>query len=209
MRIIDHFSNLLRNLYPGQEATVRTEHGTRDWFKTGKGVCQGCILSPCLFNLFAEYFMWNAGLDESQLESRLLGEGSTTSEMQMIPLVAESEEELNSFSMRVKEKSEQTGLKLNIQQTKTMTSGPITSWQIEVARWKQCQILFYWAPKSLQTVNVAMKLRCLLLGRKAVSNLDNILKSRDVTLPTKVQIIKVMVFPEVMYGCLTLDHKEV
>ena len=111
MRIIDHFTSLLRNLYPGQEATVRTEHGTRDWFQTGKGVCQGCILSPCLFNLFAEYFMWNAGLDESQLESRLLGEGSTTSEMQMIPLVAESEEELNSFSMRVKEKSEKAGVK--------------------------------------------------------------------------------------------------
>ena len=120
MGISDHFTCLLRNLYAGQEATVRTAHATVDWFQIGKGVRQGCILSPCLFNLYAEYIMRNTGLDEAQLESRLLEEISITSDMQMTsPLfMAESEEELKSLLMKVKEVSEKVGLKLSIQKNK-------------------------------------------------------------------------------------------
>ena len=118
-------------LYAGQEATVRTGHGT-DWFQIGKGVRQGCILSPCLFNLYAEYIMRNAGLDEAQAGIKIAGEISITSDMQMTPpFMAESEEELKSLLMKVKEESENIGLKLNIQKTKIMASGPITSWQID------------------------------------------------------------------------------
>ena len=122
----------LRNLYAGQEATIRTGHGTTDWFQIGKGVRQGCILSPCLFNLYAEYIMRNAGLEEHNLESRLPGEISITSDMQMTPpLWQKVEEEVKSLLMKVKEESEKVGLKLNIQKTKVMASGPITSWEID------------------------------------------------------------------------------
>ena len=128
MGIPDHLTYLLRNLYAGQEATVRTGHGTTDWFQIGKGVRQGYILSPCLFNLYAEYTMRNAGLDEYRLESRLLGEISITSDD--TTLMAESEE-LKTLLMKVKEESEKVGLKFNIQKTKIMASGPTTSWQID------------------------------------------------------------------------------
>ena len=114
-------------------------------------------------------------------------------------LMAESEEELKNLLMKVKEESEKVGLKLNIQKTKTMVSGPITSWQVDEEKVER--ILFSWAPKSLQMVTAAMKLKCLLLGRKAMTNLDSILKCRDITLPTKVRIVKAIVFPVVMYGC--------
>ena len=126
MGIPDHLTCLLRNLYAGQEATVRPGHGTTDWFQIGKGVRQGCILSPCLFNLYAEYIMRNAGLDEAQLESRLLGGISITSYADDTILMAESEE-LKSLLMKVKEEIEKVGLKLNIQKTKIMASGLITS----------------------------------------------------------------------------------
>ena len=130
MGIPDHLTCLLRNLYAGQEATVRTRHGTTDWFQVEKGVCQGCILSPCLFNFHAEYIMRNTGLEEAQAGIKIAGRninnlryaGDTT-------LMAVSEEEL-SLLMKVKEKSEKVGLKLNIQYTKIMASIPITSWQI-------------------------------------------------------------------------------
>ena len=112
--------------------------------------------------------------------------------------MAESEEELKSILLKVKEESEKAGLKLNVQKTKIMAPGPITSWQIMGKQW---QTLFLGAPKSLQMVTVAMKLRYLLLGRKVMTNLDSILKSRDITLPTKVHLVKAMVFPAVMYGC--------
>ena len=131
MGIPDRLTHLLRNLYAGQEATVRTGHGTIDWFQIGKEVCQGCILSPFLFNLYAEYIMWNAGLDEAQVGIKIAGEISITSDMQMIsPLMEESEEELESLLMKVKEENEKAGLKLNFQKSKIMASGPITSWQI-------------------------------------------------------------------------------
>ena len=127
-----HLTCLLRNLHAGQEATVRTGHGKTHWFQIGKGVCQGCILSPCLFNLYAEYIMRNAGLEEAQAEiktgrrniNNLRYADDTT-------LMAENEEELKSHLMKVKEKSEQDGLKLHIQKMKIMASGPITSWEID------------------------------------------------------------------------------
>ena len=132
MGIPGHLTCLLRNLYAGQEATVRTRHGTTVWFQIGKGVCQGCILSPCLLNLHAEYIMRNAGLHEAQAGIKIskrninklrYADGTT--------LMAESEEELKSLLMKGKEESEKIGLKLNIQKTKIMASGPITSWQID------------------------------------------------------------------------------
>ena len=128
----------MRNLYVGQEATVRTGHGTRDWFQIGKGVCQGCILSPCLFNLYAEYIMRNSGLEETKAEIKTAGRNINYLRCaDDITFTAESEEELKSLLMKVKEESEKTGLKLNIQKTKIMASGPITSWQIDGEQWKQ------------------------------------------------------------------------
>ena len=132
MGIPDHLTCLLRNLYAGQEATVRTGHGTTDWFQTGKGICQGCILSPCLFNLYAEYIMQNAGLDEAQAGIKIAGRNiNNLRYADDTTLMAESEEDLKSLLMKVKEESEKVGLKLNIQKTKIMASGPITSWQID------------------------------------------------------------------------------
>ena len=132
MGIQDHLICLLRNLYAGKEATVRTGHGKTDWFQIGKGVPQGCILSPYLFNFYAEYIMRNAGLEEAQARIKIarrninnLGYADDTT------LMAESEEELKSLLMKVKEESEKVGLKLNIQKTKIMASGPITSWEID------------------------------------------------------------------------------
>ena len=132
MGIPDHLTRLLRNLYAGQEATVRTGHRITDWFQIEKGVLQDCILSPCLFNLYAEYIMRNAGLEEAQAGSKIAwrninnlryADGTT--------LMAESEEELKSLLMKVKEESEKVALKLNIQKTKIMASEPITSWEID------------------------------------------------------------------------------
>ena len=149
MGIPDHLTYCLRNLYVGQEATVRTGHGTTHWFQIGKGMHQGCILSPCLFNFYAEYIMRNAGLDEAQAGIKIARRN--TNNLRYADdsiLMAESEEELKSLLMKVKEDSEKVGLKLNIQKTKIMASGPITSWEME-KQWKQCQTLYFWAPKSL------------------------------------------------------------
>ena len=131
MEVPDHFTCLLRNVYAGQEATVRTGHGTKDWFKIGKGVHQGHILSPCLSNLYAENIMRNAGLDEAQAGIKIARRNiNNLRYADDISLMAESEEELKSLLMKVKEESEKVGLKLNIQKTKIMASGPNTSWQI-------------------------------------------------------------------------------
>ena len=127
MGILDHLTSLLRNLYTGQEATVRTGHGTTDWFQIGKGVCQGCIFLPCLFNLYAEYIMRNAGLDEAQVEIKVAERNTNNLKYaDDITLMAESEE-LKSLLMKLKEESEKVGLKLSIQKTKIMASSPITS----------------------------------------------------------------------------------
>ena len=132
MGIPDHLICLLRNLYAGQEATVRTGHGTTDWFQIGQGVCQGCILSPCLFNFSAEYIMRNAGLEEAQAGIKIAGRNiNNLRYTDDIALMAESEEELKSLLIKVKEESEKVGLKLNIQKTKIMASCPITSWEID------------------------------------------------------------------------------
>ena len=131
MAIPDHLTCLLRNLYAGQEVTVRTGHGTTDWFQIGKGVHQGCILSPCLFNFYAEYIMRNAGLDKAQAGIKIAGRNiNNLRYTDDTTLIAESEE-LKRLLMKVKEESEKVGLKLNIQKTKIMASGPITSWQID------------------------------------------------------------------------------
>ena len=138
MGIPNHMTCLLRNLYAGQEATARTGHGTLDWFQTGKGLRQGFILSPCLCNLYTEYTMGNAGLDEAQAGIKTARRNiNNLRYADDTNLLAESEEDLKSLLMKVKEESEKVGLKLNIQKTKIMASGPITSWQILGKQWKQ------------------------------------------------------------------------
>ena len=132
MGMPDHLTCLLRHLYAVQEETVRTGHGTIDWFQIGKGVRQGCILSPCLFNFYAEYIVRNAGLEEAQAGIKIAGRNiNNLTYADNTTLMAESEEELKSLLMKVKEESEKVALKLKIQKTKIMASGPITSWQID------------------------------------------------------------------------------
>ena len=129
MAIPDHRTCLLRNLYAGQETTVRTGHGTTDWFQIGKGIHQGCILSPCLLNFYVEYIMRNAGLEETQAGIKIARRNiNNLRYADDTTLMAESEEELKSLFMKVKEESEKVGLKLNIQKTKIVASSPITSW---------------------------------------------------------------------------------
>ena len=159
---IPNHCTCLRNLYVGQEATVRTGHGITDWFQVGKGICQGCILSPCLFNLYAEYIMRNAGLDEAQAGIKIGRRNiNNLRYAEDTTLMTESEEELKSFLMKVKEESEKFDLKLNIQKTKIMASGPTISWQIdgETVETVADFILGWGAPKSLQMVTAAMKLK--------------------------------------------------
>ena len=193
MGIPDHLTCLLKNLYSGQETTVRTGRGTTEWFQIGKGVRQGCILSPCLFNFYAEYIMRNAGLEEAQAGIKIARRNiNHLRYADDTTLMAESEEELNSLLMKVKEEHEKVGLKFNIQKTKIMASGPITSWQIDGET----------GSKITADGDCSHEIkRCLLLGRKAMTHLDSVLKSRDITLLTKVCLIKAMVFPVVMYGC--------
>ena len=160
MGIPGHLSCLWRNLYADQEATIKTGHGTINWFQIGKRVCQDCILSPCLFNFYAEYIIRNAGMDEAQAGVAVAGRNiNNLRYADDTTLRAESEEELKSLLMKVKEESEKVGLKLNIQKAKIMTSGPISSWQIDGKQWKQWLTLIFWAPKSLQVVIAAMKLK--------------------------------------------------
>ena len=160
MGIVDQITGLLRNLYAGQEAKVRTGHGTMDWFKVGKGVRQGCILSPCLFNLYVEYIMCNARLDKVQAGIKIAGRNiNNLRYADDTRLMAESEEELKSLVMKVKEESEKAGLKFNIQKTKIMASSPISSWNINGENVEQWQISFSWAPKSMQMVMAAIELK--------------------------------------------------
>uniref|UniRef100_A0A8C0AFS8 RNA-directed DNA polymerase n=1 Tax=Bos mutus grunniens TaxID=30521 RepID=A0A8C0AFS8_BOSMU len=203
MGIPDHLTCLLRNLYAGQEATVRTGHGTTDWFQIGKGVCESCILSPCLFNFYAEYIMRNAGLEEAQAGIKIAGRNINHRRYaDDTTLMAESEEELKSLLMKVKEESEKVGLKVNIQKTKIMASGPISSWEIEGETVEIVSDFILGGSKITADGDCSHEIkRRLLLGRKVMTNLDNILKSRDITLPTNVCLVKAMVFPVVMYGC--------
>ena len=142
------------------------------------------------------------GWKKQKLKSRLLGEISITSDMQMTPRLGESEEELKSLFMKVKEESEKVGLKLNIHKRKMMASGPITSWEIDRETVETVSDFIFWGSKVTADGDCGYEIkRCLLLGRKVMTNLDNIFKSRDITLPSKVSLIKAMVFPVVMYGC--------
>ena len=169
MGIPDHLTCLLRNLYAGQEATVRTGHGTTDWFlKIGKGVHQGCILSPCLFNLHAEYIMRNTGLEETQAGIKIAGRNiNNLRYADGTTLMAKSEEELKSLLMKVKEESEKVGLKLNIQKTKIMASGPITSWQIDG---ETVSDFIFWGLQNHSDGDCSHEItRHLLLGRKVMT----------------------------------------
>ena len=204
MRIPGHLNYLLRNLYVNQEAIVRTRHGTTDWFQIGKGVHLGCKLSPCLFNFYAEYIMRNAGLEETQAGIKIARRNNNhhLRYADDTTLMAESEEELKSLLMKVKEESENVGLQLNIPKMKIMASGPITSWQIDGETVKTVSDFIFLGSKITADGDCSHEIkRRLLLGRKVMTNLDSILKSRDITLPTKVRLVKAMVFPEVMYGC--------
>ena len=150
MGIPDLLTCLLRNLYAGQEAIIRTGHGTTDWFQIGKGVCQSCILSPCLFNFYAEYIMRNPGLEETQAGIKISRRNiNNLRYADDTTLMAESEEELKSLLMKVKEKSEEVGLKLNIHKTKIMASSPITSWQIDGETVETVADFIWGSPKSL------------------------------------------------------------
>ena len=203
MGIPDHLICLLRNQYAGQKATVRTGHGTTDWFQIGKGVCQGCILSPCLFNLYAEYIMRNTGLEETQAGIKIAGRNiNHLRYSDDTTLMAESEEELKSLLMKVKEESEKVGFKLNIQKTKIMASGPITLRQTDGETVETVSDFIFWGFKITADGDCSHKIkRRLVLGRKVMTNLDSVLKSRDITLPTNVCLVKPVVFPVVMYGC--------
>ena len=161
MGIPDHLTCLLRKLYAGQKETVIIRHGTTDWFQIGKGVLQGCLLSLCLFNLCAEYIMWNSELDEAQAGIKIARRISINSDTQVIlPFMAETEEKLKSLLMKVKEEREKAGLKLNIQKMKIMASGPIPSWKIDGKTVETVtDFIYLGAPKSLQMVTVAMKLK--------------------------------------------------
>uniref|UniRef100_A0A4W2CM83 Reverse transcriptase domain-containing protein n=1 Tax=Bos indicus x Bos taurus TaxID=30522 RepID=A0A4W2CM83_BOBOX len=203
MRIPDHLTCILRNLYAGQEATVRTGHRTTDWFQRGKGVHQGCILSPCFFNLYAEYIMRNAGLEEAQAGIKIARRNiNILRYADDTTLMAESEVELKSLLMKVKEKSKKVGLKLNIQKTKIMASSPITSWEIDGETVETVSDFMFLGSKITADGDCSQEIkRRLLLGRKVMTNLDSVFKSRDITLPTKVHLVKAVVFPVVMYGC--------
>ncbi|MFI3839441.1 reverse transcriptase domain-containing protein, partial [Staphylococcus hominis] len=181
-----------------------------NWFQIGKGVCQGYILSHCLFKLYAEYIMQNAGLDEAQAGINIARRNiNNLRYADDTTLMAESEEELKSLLMKVKEESEKVGLKLNIQKTKIMASGPITSWEIDGETVETVSDFILGGSKITADGDCSHEIkRRLLLGRKVMTNLDSIFKSRDITLPTKVRLVKAMVFPVVMYGCESWTGKK-
>ena len=174
-----------------------------NWFQVGKGVHQGCILSPCIFNLYAEYIMRNSGLDEAEVGIKISRRNiNNLRYADNTTLMAEREEDLKSLLIKVKEESEKVGLKLSIQKTKIMASGPITSWQIDGEIMERVRDFTFLGSKITADGDCSHEIkRCLLLGRKAMTNLDSILKSRHITLPTKIRIVKAMVFPVVVYGC--------
>ena len=179
MGIPDHLTCLLRNLYVGQEATVRTGHGTTNLFQMGKGVCQSCMLSPCLFNLYAGHIMTNAGLDEAQSGIKIAGGNNNILRYaDDTTLMAESEE-LKSL-LKVKEESEKVGLKLSIQKTKIMASGPITSWQIDGETMVTVTDFIFGGSKITADGDCSYEIkRRLLLSRKVMTNLDSIFKSSN------------------------------
>ena len=193
VEIPDHMTCLLRNLYAGQEATVRTGHRTTDGFQIEKGVCQGCVLSPCLFNLYAEYIMRNARLYEPQTGIKIAGRNINNLRYpDDTTLKAESEEELKSLLIKVKEESKNVGLKLNIQKTKIMA---IWSHHFMANRWETVTDLIFGGSKITADGDCSHEIkRCLLLGGKFMTNLVSILKFRDITFPTKICLVKLWFF---------------
>ena len=177
----------------------------------GRGIVKAvCILSPCLFDFYAEYLMRNAGLDEAQAGIRIARRNiNNLRYVDDTTLMAESEEELKSLLMKVKEESEKVDLKLNIQKTKVMASGPIISWQIDGGTMETVSFIFLGSEITAGGDLSHEIKRCLLLGRKAMTNLDSILENGDITLPTKVRLVKAMFFPVVMYGCENWTVKKV
>ena len=175
MGIPDHLNCLLRNMYAGQEATVGTGHGKMIWFQIWKGVRQGWILSPCLFKLYAEYIMLNAGLDESQAGIKIAGRNVNNHRYVDDTTLRAESEELKSLLMKVKEESEKVDLKLNIQKTKIMASGPITSWEIDGETMETVTDFNFLGSEITAEGDCSHEIkRCLLLGRKAMTNLDSI-----------------------------------
>ena len=169
MEIPNHFTYLLSNLYTDKEATARTRHVTTDWFKIEKGICQGCILSPCLFNFYAEDIIRNTGLDEAQAGIRIPGRNISNLRYADDTTVMAESEELKSLLMKVKEENEKVGLKLNIQKTKIMTSGPIISWKIDVETMETVSDFILGGSRITADVNYRHEIkRCLLLGRKVM-----------------------------------------
>ena len=179
MGISDNLTCLLINLYAGQEAIVRTGRGTTNCFQIGKGECQGCMFSPCLFNLYAEYIMRNAGLEEAQAGIKIAGRNiNNLRYADDTTLMAENEEERKSL-LKVKEESEKVDLKLNIKKTKIITSGPITSWETDGETVETLADFIFWGSKITVGGNCSHEIkRRLLLGRKVMTNLDSIFKSR-------------------------------
>ena len=191
--IPDHLTCLLRN----------TGHGTTDWFQIGKGVRQGYILSPCLFNLYAEYIKQNNRLDEAQAGIKIARRNINNLGYTDDTILMAVSEELESLLIKVKEESEKAGLKINIQEMKIMASGPIISWQHDDGETMETVTDFiFLISKITADGDYSHKIkRHLLLGRKVMTNLDSVLKSRDITLLTKVHLLKAMVFPVIMYRC--------
>ena len=210
MGIPDHLTCLLRNLYAGQEATVRTGHGTTDWLQIGKGVHQGCILSPCLFNFYAEYIMRNAGLEEAQAGIKIAGRNiSNLRNADDTTLRAESEEEFKSLLMKVKVESEKVGLKFNIQKTKIMASGPTTSWQIDGDTVETVADFIFGGSKITADGDCSHEIKiCLLLGRKVMINLDSIFKKQRLYFVNKGLSSQSYGFSVVMYGCESCSIKK-
>ena len=191
MGLPDHLTCLLKNLYASQVAT-RNGHGTTDGFQIGKEVRQGCILSPCLFNLYAKYIMRNARLDEAQAGIKIAGRNiNNLRYAEDTTLMAETVAEIKSLLMKVKEENEKADLKLKIQKTKIMASSPITSWQIDGETVETVRDFLFLGSRITGDGDCSHEIkRLLLLGRKAMTNLDSILENRDITLPTKVHLVK-------------------
>ena len=210
--IPDHLTCLLRNLYAGQEATVRTGHETMDCFKIGKGVRQGCILSPCLFNLYTEYIMRTTGLDEAQTGIKIAGKNiSNLRYIDDAILMADSEEELKSLLMKVKEKSEKFGLNLNIQKTKIMASGPITSWQIDGETVETVTDLVFWGSKITADGDSIHEIKRLTPWKKSYDQPRQHSKMQRHYFANKG---KAMAFPVVIYECeywtiRNVDHRRI
>ena len=202
MGIPEHLTCLLRNLYADQEAIVRTRHGTTDWFQIGKGVCQGCILSPCLFNLYADYIMQNAGLDEAQAGIKIARRNiNNLRYADDTTFMAESKEELKSLLIKVKEESEKVGLKLNIQKTKIMASSPITSWEIDGETMETVTDFIFLGSKITADGDCSHEIKTLAPWKKSYDQPRQHIKKQKHYFANKDLSSQSYGFPVVIYGC--------